>query len=45
VVGDVVELVYGLGYEEAAIAGQDLGAMVTHGSAILRPDVFRGDPV
>jgi pimeloyl-ACP methyl ester carboxylesterase len=40
-VGDVVGLVHALGCEQAAIAGHDLGAMVAHNAAILRPDVFR----
>ena len=40
-VGDVVGLVHALGYEEAVIAGHDLGAMVAHNAAILRPDRFR----
>jgi pimeloyl-ACP methyl ester carboxylesterase len=40
-VGDVVGLVYALGYEQAVIAGHDLGAMVAHNAAILRPDLFR----
>jgi len=37
----VVGLVHALGYEEAVIAGHDLGAMVAHNAAILRPDRFR----
>jgi pimeloyl-ACP methyl ester carboxylesterase len=40
-VGDVVALVHTLGYEQAVIAGHDLGAMVAHNAAILRPDMFR----
>jgi pimeloyl-ACP methyl ester carboxylesterase len=40
-VGDVVGLVHALGYEQAVIAGHDLGAMVAHNAAILRPDMFR----
>ncbi len=40
-VGDVVGLVRTLGYEQAVIAGHDLGAMVAHNAAILRPDMFR----
>ena len=40
-VGDVVGLVHTLGYEQAVIAGHDLGAMVAHNAAILRPDMFR----
>jgi pimeloyl-ACP methyl ester carboxylesterase len=40
-VGDVVGLVHTLGYEQAMIAGHDLGAMVAHNAAILRPDMFR----
>jgi pimeloyl-ACP methyl ester carboxylesterase len=40
-VGDVVGLVHALGYEQAAIAGHELGAMVAHNAAILRPDMFR----
>lgn len=40
-VGDVVGLVHPLGYEHAVIAGHDLGAMVAHNVAILRPDLFR----
>ena len=39
-VGDVVGLVDALGREEAVIAGHDLGAMVAHNAAILRPDMF-----
>lgn len=39
--GDVVGLVHALGCEQAVIAGQDLGAMVAHNAAILRPDMFR----
>jgi pimeloyl-ACP methyl ester carboxylesterase len=40
-VGDVVGLVLAIGYEQAVIAGHDLGAMVAHNAAILRPDLFR----
>jgi pimeloyl-ACP methyl ester carboxylesterase len=40
-VGDVVGVVHALGYEQAVIAGHDLGAMVAHNAAILRPDMFR----
>ena len=40
-VSDVVGLVHTLGYELAVIAGHDLGAMVAHNAAILRPDMFR----
>lgn len=40
-VGDLVALVHALGYEQAVIAGHDLGAMVAHNAAILRPDMFR----
>jgi pimeloyl-ACP methyl ester carboxylesterase len=40
-VGDVVGLVRTLGYEQAVIAGHDLGAMVADNAAILRPDIFR----
>jgi pimeloyl-ACP methyl ester carboxylesterase len=40
-VGDVVALVHALGYEQAVIAGHDLGAQVAHNAAILRPDMFR----
>jgi pimeloyl-ACP methyl ester carboxylesterase len=43
-VGDVVGLVglvRTLGYEQAVIAGHDLGTMVAHNAAILRPDIFR----
>jgi len=40
-VGDVVGLVHALGCEQAVIAGHDLGAMVAHNAAILRPDMFR----
>jgi pimeloyl-ACP methyl ester carboxylesterase len=40
-VGDVVGLVHTLGYEQAVIAGHDLGAQVAHNAAILRPDMFR----
>jgi pimeloyl-ACP methyl ester carboxylesterase len=40
-VGDVVGLVQTLGCEQAVIAGHDLGAMVAHNAAILRPDMFR----
>ena len=29
------------GREQAVIAGHDLGAMVAHNAAILRPDMFR----
>jgi pimeloyl-ACP methyl ester carboxylesterase len=39
--GDVVGLVHALGCEQAVIAGHDLGAMVAHNAAILRPDMFR----
>jgi pimeloyl-ACP methyl ester carboxylesterase len=44
-VGDVVALVHTLGYEQAVIAGHDLGAMVAHNAAVLRPDMFRRNPV
>jgi pimeloyl-ACP methyl ester carboxylesterase len=37
----VVGLVHILGYEQAVIAGQDLGALVAQNAAILRPDIFR----
>ena len=37
----MVELVHALGYEQAAITGHDLGAMVAHNAGILRPDMFR----
>ena len=37
----MVGLVHALGYEQAVIAGHDLGAMVAHNAAILRPDMFR----
>jgi pimeloyl-ACP methyl ester carboxylesterase len=40
-VGDVAGLVRTLGYEQSVIAGHDLGAMVAHNAAILRPDMFR----
>jgi pimeloyl-ACP methyl ester carboxylesterase len=40
-VGDVVGLVYNLGYEHAVIAGHDLCVMVAHNATILRPDIFR----
>jgi pimeloyl-ACP methyl ester carboxylesterase len=40
-VGDLVGLVHALGYEQAVIAGHDLGAMAAHNAAILRPDMFR----
>jgi pimeloyl-ACP methyl ester carboxylesterase len=40
-VGDVVGLVRMLGCEQSVIAGRDLGAMVAHDGAILRPDMFR----
>jgi len=40
-VGDMVRLVYIFGYEQAVIAGHDLGAMVAQNAAILRPDIFR----
>jgi pimeloyl-ACP methyl ester carboxylesterase len=40
-VGDAVGLVQALGYEQAVIAGHDLGAMVAHNSTILRADLFR----
>jgi pimeloyl-ACP methyl ester carboxylesterase len=43
-VGDVVGLVglvRTLGYEQAVIAGHELGTMVAHNAAILRPDIFR----
>jgi pimeloyl-ACP methyl ester carboxylesterase len=40
-VEDVVALVHTLGYEQAVIAGHDLGAMVAHNAAVLRPDMFR----
>ena len=40
-VGDVVGLVHTLGYEQAVIAGHDLGAMVAQNAAVLRPDMFR----
>jgi pimeloyl-ACP methyl ester carboxylesterase len=36
-VGDVVGLVHTLGYEQAVIAGHDLGAMVAHNAAIRGP--------
>src|SRR6202166_3448112 len=39
--GDVVGLVRTLGYEQAVIAGHDLGAMVANNAAILRSDMFR----
>src|SRR6202790_3690192 len=39
--GDVVGLVHALDCEQAVIAGHDLGAMVAHNAAILRPDMFR----
>jgi pimeloyl-ACP methyl ester carboxylesterase len=32
---------HALGQEQAVIAGHDLGAMVAHNAAILRPDMFR----
>jgi pimeloyl-ACP methyl ester carboxylesterase len=41
-VGDMVGLVRTLGYEQAVIAGHDLGAMVAHNAAILRSDMVRG---
>ena len=37
----MVGLVHALGCEQAVIAGYDLGAMVAHNAAILRPDMFR----
>jgi pimeloyl-ACP methyl ester carboxylesterase len=40
-VGDLVGLVHALGYEEAVIAGHDLGAIAAYNAAILRPDMFR----
>jgi pimeloyl-ACP methyl ester carboxylesterase len=40
-VGDMVGLVETLGYEQAVIAGNDVGAMVARNAAILRPDMFR----
>jgi len=39
-VGDVVELVHTLGYEQAVIAGHDWGAVTAYNAAILRPDMF-----
>jgi pimeloyl-ACP methyl ester carboxylesterase len=41
IVGDIVGLVHALGYEEAVIAGHDLGAIAAYNAAILRPDMFR----
>jgi pimeloyl-ACP methyl ester carboxylesterase len=40
-VGDAVGLVHAPGCEQAVITGHDLGAMVAHNGAILRPDMFR----
>jgi pimeloyl-ACP methyl ester carboxylesterase len=40
-VGDMVELVKGLGESQAVIVGHDWGAPVAWNSALLRPDLFR----
>ena len=40
-VGDMVDLVKGLGETQAVIVGHDWGAPVAWNSAMLRPDVFR----
>jgi pimeloyl-ACP methyl ester carboxylesterase len=40
-VGDMVGVVNGLGYNEAAIVGHDWGATVAWHAAMLRPDVFK----
>jgi pimeloyl-ACP methyl ester carboxylesterase len=40
-VGDVVGLVNGLGYDEAIVMGHDWGAPVAWYSALTRPDLFR----
>lgn len=39
--GDIVGLVHALGYEQAVIAGHDVGASTAANCAILRPDMFR----
>jgi pimeloyl-ACP methyl ester carboxylesterase len=40
-VGDMVDLVRALGYEQAVIAGHDAGAPLAYNAANLRPDMFR----
>ena len=40
-VGDLVELVEGLGYQKAVLIGHDWGAAVSWQAALLRPDVFQ----
>jgi pimeloyl-ACP methyl ester carboxylesterase len=41
-VGDVVGLIRGLGYEQAVVVGHDWGAPVAFNTALLRPDLIRG---
>lgn len=40
-VGDVVGVVRGLGFDEAVVVGHDWGAPVAWYSALMRPDLFR----
>jgi pimeloyl-ACP methyl ester carboxylesterase len=40
-VGDVVGVVNGLGYDEAVVIGHDWGGPVAWHSALMRPDLFR----